>query len=128
MNCRQRSRCHAIRTPPGGEAPMAGQQFVAKFSSDSFRSIAVAVRECANSLITKEPLGDRKVAVTKILRGEIGAELIEDVTKAQGLPQPASTPMSGCSRHAAKQRGAVSKWRFSDACESDCRAIGCASQ
>jgi len=61
---------------------MAGQQFVAKFSSDSFRSIAVAVRECANSLITKEPLGDRKVAVTKILRGEIGAELIEDVTKA----------------------------------------------
>jgi hypothetical protein len=50
------------------------------------------------------------------LRGEIGAELIEHVTKAQGLPQPASTPMSGCSRHAAQQRRAVSKWRFSDAC------------
>src|ERR1700730_10241394 len=46
----------------------------------------------------------------------------------QGLPQPASTPMSGCSRHAAQQRRAVSKWRFGDACGSDCRAICCASQ
>ena len=43
--------------------------------------------ECANSLITNEPcyLRDRKVGVTQIMRGEIGAELTENFTEAQAF-------------------------------------------
>ena len=70
------------------EAPlMARQQFVAHpFRVHSGPSLA-AVRECANSLIADEPcdLRDRKVALTEIEHGEIGAELIENFTEAQAF-------------------------------------------
>src|SRR5262249_23311172 len=47
----------------------------------------VAMGECANSLITNEPcyLRDRKVGVTQVMRGEIGAELTENFTEAQAF-------------------------------------------
>jgi hypothetical protein len=68
-------------------ALMARQQFVAHpFRIHSGPSLA-ALRECANSLIADEPcyLRDRKVALTEIVHGEIGAELLENFTEPQAF-------------------------------------------
>src|SRR6266446_6751308 len=65
----------------------ARQQFVAHPLRIHSRPPLAAVRECAHSLITYEPcyLRNRKAGVTEIVRGEIGAELIEDFTKTQAF-------------------------------------------
>ena len=77
----------------GGEAPLvARQQFGAHILRAHPGPPLVAVRECANSLIADKPgyLRDRKVGITEIVRGEIGAELLENFTKAQTFrSQPA---------------------------------------
>src|SRR5262249_19310043 len=77
----------------GGEAPLAArQQFFAPILRTHSGPPLIARGECANSLIADEPgyLRDRKVGVTEIVRGEIGAELLENFTKPQAFrSQPA---------------------------------------
>ena len=69
--------------------------------------------ECANSLITNEPcyLGDRKVGLTEIVRGEIGAELIENFTKTQAFrsqpPRQCPTAQAKHLRNSRKLRLAM---------------------
>ena len=90
------------------EAPlMARQQFVAHPLRIHSGPPFAAVRECANSLIADEPcyLRDRKVGLTEIVRGEIGAELIENFTKAQAFrSQP---PRQRPGAHAKRLRNSV---------------------
>ncbi len=86
---------------------MARQQFVAHALRIHSGPPPVAVRECANSLIADEPcyLRDRKVGLTEIVRGEIGAELIENFTKAQAFrSQPARQRPAA---HAKRLRNSV---------------------
>ena len=66
---------------------MARQQFAAHLLRVHSGPPLVAMGECANSLITNEPcyLRDRKVGVTQVMRGEIGAELTENFTEAQAF-------------------------------------------
>ena len=88
---------------------MARQQFVAHPLRIHSSPPLVAVGECANSLITDKPryLGDRKVGLTEIVRGEIGAELIENFTKAQAFR---SQHRNDPARHArAKQWQQITK-------------------
>src|SRR5215467_6694585 len=63
------------------------QQFVAHLFRCHSGPPLVAVRERADTLITDEPgyLRDRKAGLSEIVRGEIGAELIENFTKAQAF-------------------------------------------
>src|SRR5262245_53188103 len=71
----------------GRSSANARQQFAAHLLRAHSGPPLVAMGECANSLITNEPcyLRDRKVGVTQIMRGEIGAELTENFTEAQAF-------------------------------------------
>ena len=91
------ARTTISRTPSGpiakhdfgnSEAPlMSCQQFVTHLPRIHLSRSLVSVRECANSFITEEPcyLRDRKVGVTQVMRGEIGAQLTENFTEAQAF-------------------------------------------
>src|SRR5262245_24467610 len=66
---------------------MARQQLDLHILRASSGPPLVAVRECADALIPDEPryLRDRKVGVTEIMPSQIGAQLLENFTKAQTL-------------------------------------------
>ena len=76
-----------FRVAPVGTPLMACQQLVAHLTRIHLSRPLVSVRECANRFIAEEPcyLRDRKVGVTQIMRGEIGAELTENFTEAQAF-------------------------------------------
>src|SRR6266446_1004948 len=74
---------HANTRFVAGVAPLLTcQQFLAPLFRSHPGPPFAAVRECADALITDEPryLRDRKVGLTEIVRGEIGAQLIENLT------------------------------------------------
>src|SRR6266478_7687013 len=85
----------------------ARQQFVAHPLRIHSRPPLAAVRECAHSLITHEPcyLRDRKAGVTEIVRGEVGAELIENFTKTQAFrSQPPRQRPAAQAKHPRNSR------------------------
>jgi hypothetical protein len=86
---------------------LACQQFVAHPLRIHSGPPPAAVRECANSLITEEPrdLRDRKVGLTETVPRKIGAELIENFTKAEAFrSQP---PRQSPAAHAKRLRNSV---------------------
>src|SRR5262249_56577210 len=82
---------------------MARQQFAAHLLRVHSGPPLVAMGESANSLITNEPcyLGDRKVGVTQVMRGEIGAELTENSEAQAFRSQP---PRQRPAAHAKRLR------------------------
>src|SRR5215813_7062778 len=83
---------------------MARQQFAAHLLRVHSGPPLVAMGECANSLIANEPcyLRDRKVGVTQVMRGEVGAELTKNFTEAQAFRS--QTPRQRPAAHAKRLR------------------------